>query len=84
MKGVYSLKEQSNNKNTASISENSIGWWKAIIESINDGVLMINQNGYERMINLEYTRITGLPPDIIGNPLEKYRPGRNLNFPQIH
>ncbi|MFB5934658.1 hypothetical protein [Peribacillus frigoritolerans] len=41
------MKEQSNNKNTASISENSIGWWKAIIESINDGVLMINQNGYE-------------------------------------
>ncbi|WP_410863322.1 hypothetical protein [Peribacillus sp. SIMBA_075] len=51
-----------------------------MIESINDGVLMINQNGYERMINLEYTRITGLPTDIIGKPLEKYRPGRNLNF----
>ncbi|MFJ7512708.1 hypothetical protein ACIQW7_25170 [Peribacillus simplex] len=49
------MKEQSNNKNTASISENSIGRWKAIIESINDGVLMINHNGYERMINLQYS-----------------------------
>ncbi|MFS0890970.1 hypothetical protein [Peribacillus frigoritolerans] len=42
------MKEQSNNKNTAPISENRIGWWKAIIESIDDGgVLIINQKGYE-------------------------------------
>ncbi|MFE5430781.1 PAS domain-containing protein [Peribacillus simplex] len=68
------MKEQSNNKYTASISENSIGWWKAIIESINNGVLMIDHNGYVRMINLEYSSITGVTPDIIGKPLEKYRP----------
>jgi hypothetical protein len=36
---------------------------------------MIDHNGYERMINLEYTRITGVTPDIIGKLLEKYRPG---------
>ncbi|MGE7609859.1 hypothetical protein ACQKML_25135 [Peribacillus frigoritolerans] len=40
------MKEQANNKNTASISENSIGWWKAIIESINEGALVIDHNGY--------------------------------------
>ncbi|MDM5291853.1 PAS domain-containing protein [Peribacillus simplex] len=67
------MKEQSNNKNTASISENSIGRWKAIIESINDGVLMIDHNGYERMINPEYTRITGVTTAIIGKSLGKYR-----------
>ncbi|MFF2455563.1 sigma-54 interaction domain-containing protein [Peribacillus simplex] len=72
------MKEQSNNKNNASISENSIGWWKAIIESINDGVLVIDHNGYVRMINPEYTRITGVTAEIIGKPLVKYRPGAQL------
>lgn len=36
---------------------------------------MIDHNGYERMINPEYTRITAVTTDIIGKPLEKYWPG---------
>lgn len=72
------MKEQSNNHNLALIDENSVFWWKAIVESINDGVLVIDHDGYVRMINPEYTRITGVTPDIIGKPLTEYRPGSQL------
>lgn len=53
-------------------------WWKAIVESINDGVLAIDREGIVRTINPEYTRITGVSSDIIGKPLVSYRPGARL------
>lgn len=56
----------------------SVKWWKAIVESMNDGVLVIDRAGIVKTINPEYTRITGVTPDIIGKPLIDYRPGAQL------
>jgi PAS domain S-box-containing protein len=58
--------------------EGTVKWWKAIVESINDGVLVIDRSGIVKTINPEYTRITGVTPDIIGKPLIAYRPGAKL------
>jgi sigma-54 dependent transcriptional regulator, acetoin dehydrogenase operon transcriptional activator AcoR len=58
--------------------ETQIEWWKAIVHSINDGVLVIDHEGIVRLINPEYTRITGVTPDIIGKHLKEYRPGAQL------
>jgi len=60
------------------IQENQIEWWQAIIESINDGVLVIDQYGIVKVINTEYSRITGVTTDIIGKQLVTYRPGAQL------
>lgn len=56
----------------------TVAWWKAIVESMNDGVLVIDRAGIVRTINPEYTNITGVTPDIIGKPLVAYRPGAQL------
>jgi PAS domain S-box-containing protein len=53
--------------------ENQIEWWKAIVSSINDGILVIDRQGIVRLINPEYTRITGVSDEIIGQPLRKIR-----------
>jgi PAS domain S-box-containing protein len=58
--------------------ENQIEWWKAIVSSINDGILVIDRQGIVRLINPEYTRITGVSDEIIGQPLRKIRPGAQL------
>ncbi|WP_342042870.1 sigma-54 interaction domain-containing protein [Bacillus sp. OTU2372] len=58
--------------------ESQIEWWKAIVYSINDGVLVIDHEGIVRLINPEYTQITGVTRDIIGKPLKEYRPGAKL------
>lgn len=58
--------------------EKQIEWWKAIVHSINDGVLVIDHEGFVRLINPEYTQITGVTPDIIGKKLRDYRPGAQL------
>lgn len=60
------------------IQENGIEWWKAIVASINDGVLVIDNAGIVKIINPEYSRITGVTPDIIGKSLAIYRPGAQL------
>ncbi|MDN4608079.1 sigma-54 interaction domain-containing protein [Sporosarcina highlanderae] len=65
------------NKGMVAIEE-TVNWWKAIVESMNDGVLVIDRSGIVRTINPEYTRITGVTPDIIGKPLVLYRPGARL------
>lgn len=56
----------------------TVEWWKAIVESINDGILVIDRAGIVKTINSEYTRITGVTPDIIGKSLASYRPGVRL------
>lgn len=58
--------------------EETVEWWKAIVESMNDGVLVIDRNAVVKIINPEYTEITGVTPDIIGKPLISYRPGAKL------
>lgn len=60
------------------IIEETVEWWKAIVESINDGILVIDRAGIVKTINSEYTRITGVTPDIIGKSLASYRPGVRL------
>ncbi|WP_421617520.1 sigma-54 interaction domain-containing protein [Brevibacillus sp. TJ4] len=54
-------------------------WFQAIIHSIHDGVLVIDRDEIVRLINPEYTRITGVKPEmIIGKPLREVRPGAQL------
>lgn len=60
------------------IKEQTVEWWKAVVESMKDGVLVIDQDGIVRIINPEYTNITGVTPNIIGHSLAEYRPGAQL------
>ncbi|MDF2681801.1 MAG: sigma L-dependent transcriptional regulator [Brevibacillus sp.] len=54
-------------------------WFQAIIHSIHDGVLVIDREEIVRLINPEYTRITGVKPEVIlGKPLRSVRPGAQL------
>ncbi|MHC5530774.1 sigma-54 interaction domain-containing protein [Priestia megaterium] len=59
-------------------SSKKFNWWHAVINSINDGILVIDKKGIVRFINPEYTKITGVKSDIIGKPLIEYRPGAQL------
>jgi PAS domain S-box-containing protein len=59
-------------------SSKNFNWWHAVINSINDGILVIDKEGIVRFINPEYTKITGVKSDIIGKPLIEYRPGAQL------
>lgn len=61
-----------------SMGEN-LEWLQSILLSIHDGVLVIDANEIVRIINPEYTRITGVKPDeIIGKPLKEVRPKAQL------
>ncbi|SFJ75165.1 sigma-54 interaction domain-containing protein [Thermoflavimicrobium dichotomicum] len=56
-----------------------IEWWKAIIDSINDGILVIDHQGTVQLINPEYTKITGVTPEmIVGKSLRQIRPTAQL------
>lgn len=59
-------------------SSKNFNWWHAVINSINDGILVIDREGIVRFINPEYTKITGVKSEIIGKPLIEYRPGAQL------
>lgn len=59
--------------------EQQLEWLHAIIYSIHDGVLVIDNQGIVRLINPEYTRITGVAPErILGRPLREVRPSSVL------
>lgn len=59
--------------------EKQIDWLSAIIHSINDGILVIDNQEIVRLINPEYTRITGVTPErIIGKQLREVRPCAQL------
>lgn len=59
--------------------EDQLEWFKAAIYSIHDGVLVIDSKEIVRLINPEYTRITGVAPkNIIGKPLRDVRPKAQL------
>jgi sigma-54 dependent transcriptional regulator, acetoin dehydrogenase operon transcriptional activator AcoR len=54
-------------------------WLRAAIMSIHDGVLIIDEEGIVRLVNPEYTRITGVSPEeIIGKELRSVRPKAQL------
>ncbi|WP_193065396.1 sigma-54 interaction domain-containing protein [Oceanobacillus oncorhynchi] len=56
-----------------------IGWLEDIIESVHDGILVIDSSGIVQLINEEYTNITGVQKEqIIGRPLLQVRPGALL------
>lgn len=56
-----------------------INWLEQIINSINDGILVIDSNGIVRIINDEYTNITGVKREtIIGKRLIDVRKGAML------
>ena len=55
-------------------------WIKSLIESIYDGVLIVDTAGQVRYVNQSYLKITGLNElDIVGHPLAKVRPGSVLS-----
>lgn len=66
-------------KNNSSSIEDQIIWLQSILLSIHDGVLVIDRNSIVKMINPEYTKITGVKArDIIGRPLKEVRPNAQL------
>ena len=55
-------------------------WIKSLIESIYDGVLIVDTAGQVRYVNQSYLKITGLnESDIVGHPLAQVRPGSVLS-----
>lgn len=72
------IKDYDNNNSNLS-AEGYIGWLEGIIGSINDGVLVIDLQGIVKLINTEYTRITGVSREkIIGKYLAVVRKGAIL------
>lgn len=59
-------------------SEKEVEWWNAVINSINDDILVIDRQGLVKLINPEYTRITGVSSEILGKPLREYHPSAQL------
>lgn len=56
-----------------------IYWLEEAMDSINDGILVIDAQGIVRFINTEYTRITGVKKEmILGKPLKEVRKGAIL------
>ncbi|WP_026896112.1 sigma-54 interaction domain-containing protein [Clostridiisalibacter paucivorans] len=54
-------------------------WVKIILDSLYDGILIINKKSIVKYINPSYTRITGVTKEnIIDKPLVKIRPGARL------
>src|SRR5690625_1125673 len=66
--------------NKSDFSSNTyINWLEQIIDSINDGILVVDSQGIVRLINAEYTKITGVnEQDIIGKYLTDVRKGAIL------
>lgn len=59
--------------------ENTLKWLFTILDSINDGVMVTDEDATVLYINPEYTRITGVSREqIIGRPLREVRPGAIL------
>src|SRR5699024_2308524 len=57
----------------------NLEWLQSILLSIHDGILVIDQEGIVRIINPEYTKITGVTErEIIGKHLSAVRPNAQL------
>lgn len=60
-------------------TKDDLEWLESILLSIHDGVLVIDNKGIVKLINPEYTRITGVTPnEIIGKHLKAVRPKAQL------
>ncbi|WP_378933232.1 sigma-54 interaction domain-containing protein [Metabacillus herbersteinensis] len=56
-------------------TDQQLDWLVATLQAIHDGVLVIDKNEVVRMINPEYTKITGVAPEnIVGKRLRDVRP----------
>src|SRR5699024_5660097 len=59
--------------------EENLDWLQSILLSIHDGILVIDKEETVRIINPEYTKITGvIAQEIIGKPLKQIRPKSQL------
>lgn len=59
--------------------EENLDWLQSILLSIHDGILVIDKEETVRIINPEYTKITGvIAQEIIGKPLKQIRPKAQL------
>lgn len=68
-----------NLKNVLESHKGSIKWLLSILDSINNGIMIIDNALIVRYLNPEYTRITGVSREqIIGRPLLEIRPGARL------
>ncbi|ASK63938.1 Fis family transcriptional regulator [Virgibacillus phasianinus] len=60
-------------------SKEYTNWLEETIDSINDGILVIDSQGTVQFVNTEYTKITGVQPEaILGKPLKEVRKGAIL------
>lgn len=68
-----------NLKDVLESHESTIKWLLSILDSINNGVMVVDNDFIVRYLNPEYTRITGVSREqIIGRPLREVRPGAKL------
>ncbi len=69
-------------KHVFASSEYADKWYIQILNSINNGILVTDDQMIVRYVNAQYTRITSIKEeDILGQPLKKVRPGAKL--PQV-
>ncbi|HET6490591.1 MAG TPA: sigma 54-interacting transcriptional regulator [Syntrophales bacterium] len=79
MEPVSPQNDIDNLKDVLESQESTIKWLLSILDSINNGVMIIDDAFIVRYLNPEYTRITGVSRDqIIGRPLREVRPGARL------
>jgi PAS domain S-box-containing protein len=79
MEPVGTRNDIDNLKDVLESHESTIKWLLSILDSINNGVMIIDDAFIVRYLNAEYTRITGVTRDeIIGRPLRDVRPGARL------
>ena len=79
MEHVSPQNDIDNLKDVLESQESTIKWLLSILDSINSGVMIIDDAFIVRYLNPEYTRITGVSRgQIIGRPLREVRPGARL------
>ena len=58
------------------LERESMEWFNELLDAMNVGILMLDRNGIVRLVNKEYTNITGVQKEeIVGKYLPDVRPG---------
>ena len=79
MEPVVPQSDLDNLKDVLESQVSTIRWLLSILDSINNGILIMDDAFIVRYLNAEYTRITGVTREqIIGRPLREVRPGARL------
>ncbi|MBI5580794.1 MAG: sigma 54-interacting transcriptional regulator [Deltaproteobacteria bacterium] len=79
MKAAIPHNQIENLRDLLAAQESAIKWLLSILDSMNNGILIMDDAMIVRYINSEYTRITGVTHDkIIGGLLRDVRPGAIL------